>query len=69
MKEETMINDVKKTKTQEHYLVLDNLSYFKNGQIVTVNKTNDDVFLNADDVPEQALKELVERELVKVLTL
>jgi hypothetical protein len=69
MKEETMINDVKKTKTQEHYLVLDNLSYFKNGQIVTVNKTNDDVFLNVDDVPEQALKELVERELVKVLTL
>lgn len=66
-----MTDEIKKPKSKEtHYLVLEDLSYVKNGNLVSVKKgIESDVFLSVDDVPQEALNELVERELVKVITL
>lgn len=66
-----MADEIKKpvSKPTAHYLVLEDLSYSKNGNIVVVKKGVEDVFLNEVDVPQEALTELVERDLVKVITL
>ena len=66
-----MADEIKKpiAKPTAHYLVLEDLSYSKNGNIVVVKKGIEDVFLNEADVPQEALTELVERGIVKVITL
>lgn len=56
-------------KPTAHYFVLEDLSYSKNGNVIVVKKGVEDVFLNEVDVPQEALKELIERDLVKVITL
>ena len=67
MKGEIMAEKTEKQKTQAHYLVLDDLSYFNNGSLVSVKKGVEDTFLNTSLVPQEALDELIERELVKVI--
>lgn len=57
-------------KSKDHYLVLEDLSYSKDNNLVTVKKnSSDDVYLEASDVPKEALSELIERGLVKVIAI
>lgn len=66
-----MTHEIKNSKEKQtaHYLVLEDLSYCKNGNIIVVKKGVEDVFLNEADISKEALTELVERVLVKVITL
>ena len=60
----------KTKKSDKVYLLLEDLSYVKNGNLVSVKKDAEkDVFLDETEVPQEALNELIERELVKVITL
>lgn len=69
MEDKNMKEAAKKDQSKERYLVLEDLSYCKGGQIVTVKTGDKDVFLKPADVPQEALQELVDRNLVKVITL
>lgn len=58
----------KTKKSDKLYLLLEDLSYVKNGNIVSAKKEAEkDVFLDAEEVPQEALNELIERELVRVI--
>lgn len=60
----------KAKKSEKVYLLLEDLSYVKNGNLVSVKKDAEkDVYLDEAEVPQEALNELIERELVKVITL
>jgi hypothetical protein len=67
MKGEVMAEKTEKPQSKAHYLVLEDLSYFNNGALVSVKKGVEDTFLDASLVPQEALNELIERELVKVI--
>lgn len=60
----------KAKKSDKVYLLVDDLSYVKNGNLVLFKKDAEkDVFLDESEVPQEALNELIERELVKVIAL
>jgi hypothetical protein len=66
--EKVMTKETEKTP-KAHYLVLEDLSYANGSNIVNIKKGVEDVFLDVANIPQEALSELVERELVKVITI
>lgn len=65
-----MAKEVEKEQTKTHYLVLEDCSYANGCNLVNIKKDIEkDVFLNTADVPQEALSELLERELVRAITL